>query len=147
DSDDPPTQRGSAARMLAIFPTFGGRLVEAVGLVALVVWLVGPLVWIALLSVQSDGQMSLDPPRLSLPLLLDGYRVLIADPAWQAAALVSITVTASATAIAVAIAALTAYPLARYRLRGGRPLLMALLGSQLIPPIALALPVLYIFIR
>ena len=53
--------------------------------------------------------------------------------------------TVLATLLALAIATLTAYPLARYRWRGGRPLLLFLLGTQLIPPIAVAIPVLFLF--
>ena len=58
--------------------------------------------------------------------------------------MVSITVTVAATLIALAVRVLAGYPLARFRLRGARVLLLVLLATMLIPPIALALPVLYL---
>ena len=69
---------------------------------------------------------------------------LISDPSWQGAAVVSITVTVAATLIALGVAILAGYPLARFRLRGARVLLLVLLATMLIPPIAIAIPVLYL---
>jgi multiple sugar transport system permease protein len=75
------------------------------------------------------------------------YEAFLASPIWRGAAVVSLVVATVATLASLVIAALAAYPLARYRLRAGRALLVVLLGVQLIPPIALVLPILYIFIR
>jgi multiple sugar transport system permease protein len=106
-------------------------------------WLIGPIVWVVVVSTQ--GRLIQDaPPRLAAPTLA-AYERLIANPEWQAAATVSISVTVLATAIALGVAVLAAYPLARYRLRGGRSLLLFLLGTQLIPPIAVAIPILFLF--
>jgi multiple sugar transport system permease protein len=105
------------------------------------------LIWIAIASVQSDILLEGDPPKLGLPLMFGAYQAFIGSSLWQGAAAVSLLVATISTMLSVAIAGLAAYPLARYRLRGGRALLMTLLGTQLIPPIALAIPILYIFIR
>ena len=58
--------------------------------------------------------------------------------------MVSITVTVAATLIALLVAILAGYPLARFRLRGARILLLVLLATMLIPPIALAIPILFL---
>lgn len=134
-------------------PRFGrlraalGQLGGAAGALLLTIWVLGPFLWIAIASVQSDVLLENDPPRLGLPLMFGAYQAFIGSSLWQGAAAVSLLVATISTVLSVAIAALAAYPLARYRLRGGRALLMTLLGTQLIPPIGLAIPILYIFIR
>ena len=100
-------------------------------------WLAGPIAWIAIASTQPIEAVALMPPRLSANLDLSGYVDLVTDPSWQGAAAVSITVTVAATLIALVVAILAGYPLARFRLRGARLLLLALLATMLIPPIAL----------
>ena len=145
-SGDPVAPRGASAGGAAA--AFGpvvrprGRGV-AIGVVHL--RQVGPPAWIAIASTQANADLRASPPRLSAALRLDEYRRLIEAPDWQAAATVSITVTVLATVIAVGVALLVAYPLARFRLRGSRPILLLLLATQLIPPIALAIPVLLLF--
>jgi len=86
------------------------------------------------------------PPRLTANLDLSAYSRLIGDPSWQRAAVVSIAVTVTATLIALGVSLLAGYPLARFRIRGARLLLLILLATMLIPPIALAIPVLYLVI-
>jgi multiple sugar transport system permease protein len=121
----------------------GGRLARVLGTGLLALWLVGPLVWIAIVSTQGRAIQNV-PPRLTAPSLA-AYERLIATREWQGAAAISITVSVLAIAIALVLATMTAYPLARYRWRGGRAVLLALLGTQLIPPIAIAIPVLFVF--
>lgn len=112
----------------------------------LVVWLAGPIVWIVIASTQPASALAQMPPRLTLDLDLSHYGRLVSDHAWQGAAAVSITIAVLGTLIALGVALLVAYPLARFRLRGGRVLLLGLLAAMLIPPIALAIPVLYLVI-
>jgi ABC-type sugar transport system permease subunit len=136
-----------APRRFGFIRQIVSRVAGTGGAVLLAVWVLGPLLWILIGSVQSDIFLEQDPPKLGLPLQLSIYQAFLGSDIWRGAAVVSIVVAAGATLASLAIAAITAYPLARYRLRGGRALLMALVGSQLIPPIALAIPILYIFIR
>ena len=123
------------------------RLVGTAALVLLALWLVGPILWMVVASTQTEAALQAVPPRLSTNLHFEAYTFLLGSQEWREAAVVSVTVTVGATLLALAVATLTAYPLARYRMRGSRSLLLFLLGSQLIPPIALAIPILFIFIR
>lgn len=59
----------------------------------------------------------------------------------------SITVAVLGTLIALGVALLAGYPLARFRIRGGSVVLLALLATMLIPPIALAIPILFLVIN
>ena len=136
-----PRTAGTAARRWLT------RLIGAAAVVLLVLWLVGPFVWMVVASTQTEPALQATPPNLSPNLRFEAYQFLLGSAEWREAALVSVTVTVGATALALAVATLTAYPLARFRVRGARALMLFLLGSQLIPPIALAIPILYIFIR
>jgi multiple sugar transport system permease protein len=131
------------ARRLAGIRSVTARGAKVFAGALLVLWLAGPIVWVIVASTQTRLIQQV-PPRLVAPSLTQ-YQRLVTDPAWQGAAAVSFSVTVIATALALAIAILTAYPLARYRWRGGRPLLAVMLGTQLVPPIALAIPVLFLF--
>lgn len=121
-----------------------GRIARGVAIVALLAWLVGPVVWLLIASVQPESALRASPPALTLNLTLDGYARLLGDPTWSGALVVSVTVAAVATAIAVVVGVLAGYPLARYPFRGARVVLVGLLLTQLIPPIALAIPVLFL---
>jgi multiple sugar transport system permease protein len=123
-----------------------GTLLAATVTLLLVVGLAGPLGWIAIASTQPSAAVAQMPPRLTTSLDLSAYGQLISDPAWQGAAVVSIAVTVSATLIALGVSLLAGYPLARFRIRGAAVLLLFLLAIMLIPPIALAIPVLYLVI-
>jgi ABC-type sugar transport system permease subunit len=112
----------------------------------LVIWLVGPLIWIAIASTQPASALARMPPRLTAAVDLSGYLDVITDPAWQGAAVVSVTVSVAATLLALIVGLLAGYPLARLRMRGTQLLLLALLATMLIPPIALAIPVLFLVI-
>ena len=102
---------------------------------------------IVVASTQLERHLTADPPRIGLPVTFDAYTSLLASTAWRNAAITTVLITTLATAVALVIASATAYPLSRYRLRGGGVLTVALLGTQLIPPIALAFPALLIFIK
>ena len=123
-----------------------GRGLRLLGIAALVAWLAGPIAWLAIASVQPESALRTSPPQLTTNLTLDGYTRLLGDRAWQGALVVSVEVAVAATAIAVLVAILAGYPLARFRFRGSRVVLGALLLTQLMPPIALAIPVLFLVI-
>jgi ABC-type sugar transport system permease subunit len=120
------------------------RVGGGVGIAAMAVWLVGPIVWLAIASTQPEAGLRADAPRLTLNLSFDGYTRLLNDPAWRGALAISIAISVGATALALASAVLAGYPLARYRFRGAGAVLGVLLLTQLIPPIALAIPFLFV---
>ena len=109
-------------------------------------WLAGPMVWLVIASLEPESALRAVPPALTFNLTLDGYTQLLNDPAWRGALAVSVEVAVTATVIAMAVGVLAGYPLARYRFRGSRAVLGTLLLTQLIPPIALAIPVLFLVI-
>jgi multiple sugar transport system permease protein len=127
-----------------------GSLLRAVILAGaallLVALLAGPILWIGVASTQPSSALVPMPPRLTTDLDLSGYAKLF-DPVWQDAARVSISVAVLGTMVALGVSLLVAYPLARIRWRGASILLLVLLGTMLIPPIALAIPILFLLIN
>jgi ABC-type sugar transport system permease subunit len=121
------------------------RALLAIGVVALAVWLVGPILWIAIASVQPEGAVTIAPPQLTTDLRFDRYASLIADPNWIGSLAVSLQVTLLATAIVLVLGALAAYPLARLEVPGKRAFLGVLIFTQMVPAIVLAIPVLMLF--
>jgi ABC-type sugar transport system permease subunit len=123
-----------------------GASVVAGVTILLAVWVIAPIAWIAIASTQPPSALVHVPPQLTTNISFGAYWSAITDPEWQGAAAVSVTVTVLATAIALVVALLAGYPLARFRMRGTRLLLLCLLATMLIPPIALAIPVLFVVI-
>jgi len=123
-----------------------GRIARGGATAAIVVLLAGPIVWLAIASVQPEAALRASPPALTTNLTFDAYQRLLGDPVWRGALVVSIIVAVGATVIAVPVGVLAGYPLARFRFRGSRLILGSLLLTQLVPPIALAIPVLFLFL-
>jgi multiple sugar transport system permease protein len=137
------TRTGSGARRLR---SFGWALLVGGVTILLIVVLAGPIFWIGVASTQPPSALAQMPPRLTANLDLSAYWRLVNDPSWRGAAAVTVTVTVLATLIALCVAVLAGYPLARFRIRGGRLLLLFLLAIMLVPPIALAIPILFLVI-
>jgi multiple sugar transport system permease protein len=147
DPDRTPNPRKALSNIVAgPLRRFVWALLVAGATVLLVVGLAGPIVWIAVASTQPASALAQMPPHLTTNLDLSAYGRLFTDRSWQGAAAVSIMVSVVATLIALMVALLAGYPLARFRIRGAGLLLTFLLAIMLIPPIALAIPVLYLVI-
>ena len=85
------------------------------------------------------------PPRLSTDLRLSNYGDLLSDATWQGSIVVSITLVTLVTLFTLLIAAVAAYPLARFRIRGAGVLLAVLVFVQMVPSIVVIIPVLLTF--
>ncbi len=124
----------------------GGRLARGIAIASMAAWLVGPMVWLAIASFQPEAGLRSAPPSLTTAFTSDGYARLLNDPAWRGALVVSVQVSVLATIIALLVATFAGYPLARFRFRGARVVFGVLLVTQLVPPIALAIPFLFVVI-
>ena len=112
-----------------------------------VVWLVGPLIWIVIASTQIGRGHA----RVAATALRRAHVQRVRAPARRSG------VAGRGVEqhhgqhdrhadLAVAVATTAAYPLARSGFRGTRAILLALLLVLLIPPIAVAIPVLFVFV-
>lgn len=105
-----------------------------------------PFAWQLLTSFKPEADLLRLPPVWPARWSLDHYATVLAHPGLRRALLNSTGVCLLATALALGIGALAAYPLARLPLRGRRLWLTGILGSSLLPVIALVSP-LYLLIR
>ena len=121
------------------------KVLFGAGVLALLTWILGPIIWIAIASVQPEGAVTTRPPALTTNLQLQHYTDLLARPEWQHSIFISLELTIGVTIIALVFGALAAYPLARLNLPGKRSLLTILIFTQMVPAIVMAIPVLLMF--
>ena len=126
-------------------PHWASRVAFVVAVVALLVWLIGPIVWIVLTSVEPEGAVTQLPLNLTLDLRLDHYATLLGDPQWQGSFVVSLLVTVLTTLITIPIAALAAYPLARLEVPGRGLVMGVIVVTQMVPSIVLVIPIFLMF--
>ena len=121
------------------------RTLGTVGSALLLVWLVGPVMWIAIASLQPEANVTHLPLALSPELQFSNYLDLFTRQSWQQALFVSLQLVIFVTIFTLLVSVLAAYPLARYRVPGQKYILGGLIGTQMIPGIVLVIPVLLTF--
>ena len=121
------------------------RVALGVGMAALLLWILGPIIWIAIASVQPEAAVTTRPPALTTELRLDHYADLLSRSDWQGSIAVSLQLTIAVTLLSLILGAMAAYPLARLELPGKRTVLTLLIFTQMIPAIVMAIPVLLMF--
>src|SRR5690606_25330045 len=126
-------------------PRWVGRAAVLVASGALVAWLVGPVIWILVTSLQPEGAVTQLPPRLTLDLRVSNYLDLLSRQQWQGAIVVSLTVVILVTGLPLFLGARAASPRARFELPGARIVLVTLLLTQMVPAIVVAIPTLLVF--
>jgi multiple sugar transport system permease protein len=115
--------------------------------VLLVAFLAGPILWILVASVEPESALHTFPPALVVPPRLDAFTIVMGTEQWREAASVSVIVAVGGTVVATVAALFIGYPLARARFAAVRPVSFGLLATQLIPPIALVIPVVLVVDR
>ncbi|MEU9793732.1 carbohydrate ABC transporter permease [Streptomyces sparsogenes] len=121
---------------------------------SLLAWLVGilfvlPVVWMALTSFHSEADAATNPPSLTAPLTLDGYREFFgvnggADP-WPPL-LNSLGASLFSTAFVLVLALPAAYALSIRRVRKWTDVMFFFLSTKMLPVVAGLLPV-YLFAK
>ena len=111
--------------------------------VVLGIWLLGPILWMAITSIQPEAAVTQAPPALTWKLHFGWYSQFLQDTEWLKSTLVSLEVAIGTTAATIVIGALAAYPLARLRVPGRNGIMALLIATQMMPPIVLLIPVLF----
>jgi ABC-type sugar transport system permease subunit len=125
----------------AWFPKWASRI----GVVVLFGWLIGPILWIVIASVQPTKAITHAPPQLTWAITWEHFQELLIGAGWYQSIWVSAQVAILTTIFTILIASLVAYPLARLDIPGKGTLLGTLLFIQTVPGISLAIPVLLLF--
>jgi putative spermidine/putrescine transport system permease protein len=111
------------------------RALRVVVTAIVVAFLLGPLVVVAVVSINENRYMDFPPEGFSL----SWYAQMVTDPAWRAAILRSLVIATASAALAVSIALPLAYALRTYRVRLA-PVLYALgILPFMLPPVISAL--------
>ena len=114
-----------------------------------------PILWLILSTLQTQASLLRTPPRV-LPesITLRNYMDIFKPAAFGERSGVStfalalrnsVLVSLGTTAVAMCFGALAAYAFARFNIPGKRGWLLAVLGSQLLPPISLLIPLFRMF--
>jgi ABC-type sugar transport system permease subunit len=119
--------------------------VRWLGSALLIIWSVGPTLWILIASVQSEGAITSSPLRLDLALSFTHYREIFTSPEWISSFGVSLVVSVASTVVALVLGSMAAYPLARLRLPRKNLLIALLLFTYTVPALALAIPLLFVY--
>lgn len=124
-----------------------GRIVRYGLAILLALYLVLPFAWMLIYSLYPSENLRSTPMSFNpSDLTLDSYRRLLADDSFTTALWNSLIVALSTTVISMFFGSLCAYVIARFRFRGSRPLLLAMMTVQAIPAIVLAVP-LFVLLR
>ena len=139
--DDTWATQGHRRRL----PGWVGRLAFGAGVIALFLFFLAPLIWIAITSVQPPETFGFMPPHLTTNLWFDGYQLAMQNANWRGSLAVSLETALATTFFVIVIAAPAAYALARFNLPGKALILSILIFTQMVPAIVMAIPVLRIF--
>lgn len=143
-----------------------GRVVLYALAVALVIYIVGPFLWLLSASFQTDATLFRQPPSwIPDPFLFDNYRYVFTGkiPGSQGIGAVasftqeaqriprslvnSLIVALAVLAVNLVLATVAAHTFARERFRGREAAFLFILASRLLPPVAVAIPIYQILRR
>jgi sorbitol/mannitol transport system permease protein len=116
----------------------------------LLTWLIGvsfvlPVAWMALTSLHSEGDAATNPPALTAPLTLDGYREFFDGGASPWPPLInSLTASLTSTLLVLLLALPASYALSLRPVRKWRDVMFFFLSTKMLPLVAGLLPV-YLF--
>lgn len=121
-----------------------GRLATHAVLILASLTILLPVLWTFRSSLASND-MAYRPADFSFSPTLNNYRQLFVEQHFQHNLWNSFWIAVVSSAICLMIGSLAAYSIARYR-TGGTPFSLAILGTQMLPPVALVIPF-YLIVR
>src|ERR1700730_6337234 len=127
-----------------------GRIFRGAALTLILLFFMFPIVWILLMSFQSNEQILRIPPRLLFEPTLANYRALISGQLQTAAGNLEIpfmhnlwnsfVLSSAAVVLALILGVPAAYAFARFRFRLGENIAFTLLSFRFAPPLLVVLP-------
>lgn len=122
-------------------------VIHRVLLLVMLAYLLAPFVWMLLTSVLPADDLSRPTPHVDLGAIsFESYGDLLRDGTFVRPMANSAIIALATTAVCIAIGAPAAYALSRLRFRGQDVILLSMLATQMVPVIALAVP-LFILMR
>jgi multiple sugar transport system permease protein len=122
-------------------------LAGAIGVLAVLAFCLGPLLWQLLTSVKPPAELTRLPPLLPQEPTAENYRLVFApERAFARILMNSFIVAGTTTLICLLVGSSAAFALAKLQFRGKRLLLLSALAISMFPPIATVSP-LYLIVR
>ena len=126
------------------------RALRALALVVVCLFFLFPIVWIVLMSFQTNGDILRIPPSLAFTPTLQNYTALLSGKLQTAAGTLDITflrnlgnsilLSVCSVVLALLLGVPAAYAFARFRFRGGEDIAFTLLSFRFAPPLLVLLP-------
>ncbi|MYW01085.1 carbohydrate ABC transporter permease [Streptomyces sp. SID3343] len=121
-----------------------GRTGRTIGIVAILFFVLFPILWLALTSFKPEKEVY--STSVFFSPTLENFRAIIGgDNDLMPSVWNSVSVAVVTTVLSVPLALLAAYGFSRFRFKGGRALMFAIVATQFIPGVAIALPFLTLF--
>ena len=117
-----------------------GQAFRGLTVALLVMWSLGPILWIVMTSLKTRVQIIASPPLLVFTPNLDGYARALGSGGIIRQLGNTVTISVATTVLSLAIGVLAAYAFSRYRFPGRSTLMLGLLATRLFPPIAAVVP-------
>jgi multiple sugar transport system permease protein len=121
--------------------TLAGKVLFGVLALLIVVWSVGPFLWMAITSIKPDRDLATLPPVLPTAVTFDHYRTLFEGRPFYRYIINSTIVASATTIICLLIGSLAGYAFGRLKFPGRLPLLLAVLVVSMFPQIAIVAPI------
>lgn len=118
-----------------------GRVLFAVVAAAIVIWSVGPFLWVVITSLKPDRDLASLPPILPSQPTLDHYRELFGGRPFYRYVINSTIVSLTTTIVCLIVGSLAGYAFGRLRFPGRLPLLLAVLVVSMFPQISVVAPI------
>jgi multiple sugar transport system permease protein len=100
-----------------------------------------PIFWMVLASIRPTAETLHNPPIwIPREITFEAFRNLLSQPVQLQYFLNTYIIALSTAFLSISFGALGAYGFSRYRIKGGRYILLALLSLQLLPNVSLVLP-------
>lgn len=112
----------------------------------LLIFFLLPLYHLVTMSMKTEVQTFASPPVWIFRPVWDHYRLLLQGE-FPSFLLNSLVVSGGSVLVTMLLGTPAAFSLSRARFRGRRALLLGILGTRMLPPISLVLPVFLVFLR
>jgi multiple sugar transport system permease protein len=126
------------------------RLLRPGFLLVMVLWSIVPIIWNVLTSFKSRADIFASPPKFIFEPDFSGWQAaLSSEGAYSVhkAFLNSVVISVGTTALVLSTGTLAAFAIVLYRFRWRKAVLLGLLATRLIPPVAALVPLFLILFR
>lgn len=106
-----------------------------------------PILWAILMSFKTRVDALAMPPKWFFKPTLDNYRAVWGDGRFLQYTKNSLIIATVSTGLGLLLGVPAAYSLARHKFKGQRALLLGILSTRMIPPVAFVIPFFIIFTR